>query len=185
MSTAKTKRTAPPAPTPAPAAEAAPPQAEQAADTAPVEAVAALAPDVAGTGDATVFALPQDQVQAQAARSYEDAIRAAKENMDALTRSGTILSHGLQDLGKTVFALTQESVEETVAASKRMMAARTLRELFDLQAGTVKAGFDKLMSETARLSDLSVKLAEEAFAPINDRVHATVDTMVKTAARSA
>ncbi|MEW5726472.1 MAG: phasin family protein [Pseudomonadota bacterium] len=189
MSTAKAKQTTA-APTATAAADEAAKQIEQAvaAGKETIEGMVKVSQDVASQGYEKAVALTKDQVEAavkaqnQAVKSYEDAILAAKENLDAMTRSGTILTRGLQDLGKSVLGLTQETIEETVAATKQMMAAKTLRELFDLQANTARSTFDKLMSEGTRLSDLSVKLIEDAFAPINDRVHASVEKLVKSAA---
>lgn len=187
MSTAKTKQTAAAATI---TADEAANQIEQAvaAGKETIEGMVKVSQDVASKGYEKAVALTKDQVDAavkaqnQAVKSYEDAIAAAKENLDAVTKSGTILTRGLQDLGKNVLGLTQETIEETVAATKQMMAAKTLRELFDLQANAARSTFDKMMSEGTRLSDLSVKLIEEAFAPINDRVYATVDKLVKNAA---
>jgi len=132
--------------------------------------------------------LTKDQVQvavnaqSEAFKSYEDAVQATKEAVDALTKSGTILTKGLQDLTKAMFGLAQQTVEDTVAASKQLLAAKTLPELVDAQAALAKTSFDKLFAEGTRLSDLSVKLIEEAAAPLAERVNATVDKLVKRAA---
>jgi phasin family protein len=122
------------------------------------------------------------KVQAAAFQtSVEDAVALAKDNVEAVVKAGTILSKGLQDIGRDVLGLAQASIEESVSASKAVFGVKTLRELFDLQSNLVKANLDKLMSESTRLSDQSVKLVEEAFAPIQDRVNATVDRLVKAA----
>ena len=45
-----------------------------------------------------------------------------------------------------------------------------------------KVDVDKLVAESTRLTEQSVKLVEEAMAPINDRVSVTVGKLVKSAA---
>ncbi|MGE5505498.1 MAG: phasin family protein [Actinomycetota bacterium] len=152
-----------------------------------IDTVVKTSAEVANQGYEQAVAMTKEQVEAAvkaqtvAMQSYEDAIALAKDNVDAVVKAGTILTQGLQDLGKSVFGLAQETLEEQVSLSKALFGAKTLRELFDLQSTLVKTNFDKLVSEGTRLSDRSVKLVEEAMAPIHDQVNATVDRMVKAA----
>lgn len=153
-----------------------------------LETVARVSTDAAAQGYEKAVALTKERVEAAvkaqdaAFRSYEDAVQAARDNVEAVVKAGTILAQGLQDLGKEVMGLAQASIEDGVAASKALMGARTLRDVVDLQAGLARTGLDRLLGEGSRLSDRSVRLVEEAFAPITARVGATVDKLVKTAA---
>lgn len=150
-----------------------------------VEPVAEIPNEVAAKGGDQAEALAKGQadtaVKAQVAafQAYEEAVSSAK---DAVAQAGTIFSKGLQDIGKLVLGLAQASVEEGVAASQQLLAAKTLRELVDVQSAVAKQQFDRLLGESSRLSDLSVKLVEESFAPLTERVTATVEKMVKRAA---
>lgn len=122
------------------------------------------------------------KAQVAAFQAYEEAVSSAKDAVDAVAQAGTIFSKGLQDIGKLVLGLAQVSVEEGVAASQQLLAAKTLRELVDVQSAVAKQQFDRLLSESSRLSDLSVKLVEESFAPLTERVTATVEKLAKRAA---
>lgn len=184
MTTAKVKASA----TVTPADEAAK-QIEQAvaAGKETIESVVKASTDVASKGYEKAVALTKDQVEAAvkahnaAFKSYEEAVAFSKENLDAVVKSGSILSKGLQDISKTVIGLTQEAIEENVAATKALFAAKTLKELVDLQSSLAKTSFDKAVAEGTRVSELTVKLIEEAFAPITDRINATVEKLVKGA----
>jgi phasin family protein len=201
MSTAKVKPTAakPIAAKPAAAAPAAPVvPAAPVAVIAP--AAAAAVPPVAPVVPAVVAAVPAEVVRvvaeaavavvsevavaakAKAGKGYDDAVRYGKENVDAVVEAGTILSRGLQDIGKLVIGLTQEQVEQTMAASKAVLGVKSLHDLIDLQSLLVRSSLDRLLSEGVHLSDRSVKLVQEAFRPIGARVNATVDKLVKSAA---
>jgi phasin family protein len=94
---------------------------------------------------------------------------------------GTILGRGLQDIGRLMLGLTQDAVEGGVNASTRLMAATSVTEIIDLQSSLARSGFDRLLEDGSRLSGLSVKLTEEALAPIAERVTATVDRFVTAA----
>ena len=181
MSTAKAKSAVAVAAT----AEAAAQHVEQvvAVGKETLETVVKASADAASKGYEKAVALTKDHVETAskvhtaAFRSYEDAVTLGRDNLDAVVRAGTILTRGLQDIGKLVVGLTQETVEETVAASRQMMGAKSLKEVIDLQAGLARSNLDKVLEEGARLSDLSVKLAEEAFAPLGERLTATVERL--------
>ncbi len=117
-----------------------------------------------------------------ALNAYEDAVGFGKEAIEAWVQAGTILSKGFQDIGSTVFGLAKSLVEENVAVSKQFLGVKTLREVVDLQASFSRSQFDRLVSESSHLSDLSVKLVEESFAPIGQKVNAALDKFVATAA---
>lgn len=126
-------------------------------------------------------ALSKDNVAAAvkagtaAFKGYEDILEFNRQNIDAMVRSGLIVARGVQDINKTLLTLAQEQIEETVAAGKAMIGVKSLREAVDIQTGLVKGSVDKLVAESNKISDVSVKLAEEAFAPINARVTAVMD----------
>lgn len=153
-----------------------------------IETVVKASQDAATKNYEKAANMATDQVQAavnaqsEAFKSYEDAIQAAKATVDAFTKSGTILTQGLQDLSKAVISLTQQTVEETVSASQQLLTVKSLPELVEAQAALAKASFDKLVAEGTRLSDMSVKLIEQATAPITQQVNATVNKLVKHAA---
>lgn len=156
----------------------------------PVAPVAVEAPAVVAAPvpvAAAVAAVPSlDEVgskaQAAALKSYEDVSAAAKDALDAVVASSEVLTQGLQYLGDTVYGLTQQSIDDGIAAGKQIMAAKTLRELIDLQSSLAKTQLDRLLAEAPRLGDLSVKLVEDAVAPLSASLTAALDKMVKSAA---
>ncbi|MGE5547209.1 MAG: phasin family protein [Solirubrobacterales bacterium] len=158
-------------------------------------AAAAIAPQPAAqiehavaAGKQTVDAMVKTSQDAaakanvQVMKGYEDALQTARESAEAVSQASAVLARGLTELSQAVFGLAQETVEQSMEASRQLMAARTLRDLVDIQSSLAKAQLDKAIAEGSRLSDLSTKLVEEALAPINARVHAAFDRLVKTAA---
>ncbi|MCR6631196.1 MAG: phasin family protein [Magnetospirillum sp.] len=150
-----------------------------------IEQVVKASQEAAATGYDKAVALGKEQVeaatkaQAQAAKSTEEALAAAKENLDAVVQAGQLLSKGLQELSKSVLVLTQEAVEDSVTSTKKLLAAKTLHEAVDLHSAHAKAQIDRLLAEGTRLSDSTLKLFEQALAPIQARLHATVDKLTK------
>lgn len=141
-----------------------------------IEQVVKTSAEVANKGYEKAVAMTKENVEAYvkagsaAFKGYEDVLSFGKENLDAWVRSGTILAKGWQETSKVVMGLTQEVLEEGMAASKAMMTVKSVKELVDLQSSLVKTGFDKVVAEAGRISEVNFKLAEQAVEPINERV---------------
>jgi len=153
-----------------------------------IESVVKAGADVASKSVDKAVSLTKEQVEAaakahdSAVKGYEDILTFSKENVDALVKSSSILARGLQDLSKSIFTLTQAQIDESVAASKALASAKTLKEVVELSSSLAKGNFDKLVAEGTKLQQLTAKLAEEAAAPITSRVEAAVARITKTAA---
>lgn len=105
----------------------------------------------------------------------------SKEQMDAFMQSGNRLMKGTEDFMKICTSLFQDNVEKNSEAFKSLMSCKTLNELTETQARLAQDSFDSFISNAAKLSEMSVKLATEAFEPINSQMS---KTMSKSAKRS-
>jgi phasin family protein len=121
------------------------------------------------------------KAQTAALKSYEDIVGFGKEAVEAFVEAGNIFTRGFQDIGTKVMGIAQGVVEDNVTASKQLFAAKTIRDVVDLQTSFSRAQFDRLVSEGSHISDLSVKLVEESFAPLGEKVNAVIDKLVKAA----
>jgi phasin family protein len=127
-------------------------------------------------------------VQARAKTAYAkgtvlatEATEFAKANVEAVVESGKIFAAGAQELlkdnietGKTVF----ETVTED---AKKVAAVKSPTELFQLQGEIARRNFDAMVSYGSKRTEAWVKLYNDAFAPISNRVSVAVEK-VKTAA---
>lgn len=139
-------------------------------------------PSMAGSATAEPAPVPTPETKAEAAAGYREAVDLSKVTVDALVQSSTAFARGMQDMGKEVMSAAQASLEDTVAASKAMFSARTIKELIDLQSSFARQSLDRLMADTGRISERGVKVAEETFAPINAGFSVAVDKFGKSAA---
>jgi phasin family protein len=112
-------------------------------------------------------------------KAYGDLTAFGQANAEALFRSGSIVAKGAEEMGKEVIAFTQASLESGVATGKAMMSVKTLRELVDLQTEYARNSFGGMVAESTRLSEMSVKVANEALEPIGARVNAAVEKFGK------
>ena len=107
--------------------------------------------------------------------SAEQLVSFSQANLEAFMKSSQIWSAGIQDLTARVAASAQASLEETMSAMRAMSGVKSLRDAVELQTGFAKATVEKTVSETGRLAESSMRLAEQVAAPLTARVSAAVD----------
>ncbi len=120
-----------------------------------------------------------EKASATAFKTYEDISKFSKENLDATVAASTIFAKGFETIGKEWMTFTQDAMEASAQAAKALLAARTLREAVDVQTDWAKTSFDKVVAESTKLSEISVKVANEAAEPINARVNAAIEKLLK------
>jgi phasin family protein len=115
-------------------------------------------------------------------KGYDELTSLNKDNMDAFVKSSNIYAKGFENLSKEVMSFAQSAMEANMATAKAFAGAKTLREMFDLQADYARNNFDKTLAESAKLTEMSVKVANDALEPIQGRVNVTVEKMLKPVA---
>jgi phasin family protein len=116
----------------------------------------------------------------KAMKSAEQMLAFGQGNMEAMVKASQIYATGFQDISKQFAASNKASLEEAVAFTKSLMGVKSVKEAVDLQTGFTKSSIEKAVSETKKLTDASVKLAEHTIAPITARITLAVETFSKT-----
>ena len=106
----------------------------------------------------------------KAIKTAEEFVSFGQGNVEAVMKSSQIWAAGVQDLGKHFAATAQASMDETMANVKALSTVKSIKEAMELQTSFTKTSFEKLVAETGKLTDASMKLAEQALAPITERV---------------
>ncbi|MBM3535111.1 MAG: phasin family protein [Alphaproteobacteria bacterium] len=115
-------------------------------------------------------------------KGYGEFASLGKENLEAFVQSSTIAVKAAEIFGKEWMGIAQTAVEQNVAAFQSLVAAKTLKEVVDLQNSWAKKAFDTAVVEGTRLSEMSVKTANDAFEPIKARVNVSVEKLFKPVA---
>jgi phasin family protein len=124
--------------------------------------------------------------QAKLKEGVEKAVKKSEEflafnqgTLEAAIKASQIYAAGFQDITKHLAASSKASIEETVAFTKTLMGVKSVKEAVDLQTGFAKSSIEKAVSESNKLTDATVKLAEQAIAPLTARVALAVETFGK------
>lgn len=115
----------------------------------------------------------------KAMKTSEEFLAFTQGNMEAFVKASQIYAAGFQDISKNVAASSKASIEDSVAFGKSLMGVKSVKEAFDLQTGYAKASIEKAVAESNKFADASVKLAEEAVAPLTARITMAVETFGK------
>lgn len=131
---------------------------------------------------ASVIETTQDQFAKAAESQFKAADEVAafgKSNAEAFIQAGTIFFHGFEELARTFVGLTTAHVESSMTTAKALITCKTLTEVTDLQNAYTKSAFDSAVSEATQLSELAIKITNEAIEPISARVTATIEQISK------
>lgn len=123
-----------------------------------------------------------DKASKAAFQSYDEVIAFNKANVEAVVQSGTIAAQGLGTLTRRLLDVGSSQLESNLATAKKLAGVTTPRELFELQADYVRQSFDQVLAESAKVTELGTKVANDALAPIQSQTHAVVEKAVKPAA---
>lgn len=104
-----------------------------------------------------------------------------KGNVEALVESGKVLAAGLQDLGKDYVADGKSAFETMTADIKELAAVKSPADFFKLQGEMLRRNFDAAVATGSKRSETVVKLANDAFAPIQTRVSLAIEKVKQAA----
>ena len=115
------------------------------------------------------------------AEMTQDVVEFQKGNFEALVESGKILANGMQDMGRTYVEEAKSAAETVQGDVKKFAAIKSPTELFQLQGEIARRNFDAMVSTTSKNTEAMLKLANEAFAPVSNRMSLAVDKVSKAA----
>jgi phasin family protein len=91
-------------------------------------------------------------------------------NVEAIMKSGQVWAAGCQDISKALAVTAQAQFDLTMSTWRALISGKSLKDVMEMRASVPQASFEKVLAETGRITDASVKLAEEAMAPIAARI---------------
>ncbi|MDJ0979232.1 MAG: TIGR01841 family phasin [Erythrobacter sp.] len=104
-----------------------------------------------------------------------------KANVDAVVESGKIFFAGAQELVKDNVETGKTVVETVTEDAKKMAAVKSPTELMQLQGELARRNFDAVVSYGSQRTEAWVKLYNDAFAPISNRVSVAAEKITKAA----
>ena len=99
----------------------------------------------------------------------------ARANVEAMVEAGRVATEGARSLGQDVVAKQRDGFEQAADAIRSLAEAKSPTEYLQLQGDFARASFDRMVSESSKLTESMVKLAGEAFQPLSNRASANAE----------
>jgi phasin family protein len=142
----------------------------------------------AGNGFATAeinFNAGADAIKAgfdKAIAGYDSVVGYSKDNAEALIKSATLAGKGAETLHNEIYAYTKQSMEESIAAGKAILGAKSVHEAIEVQTGFAKTAFEAYVAELTKFNQLFTATAKDSFAPLQNRAQAWAEVVQANAA---
>lgn len=114
-----------------------------------------------------------------ALKSYDEFTTYGKDSFDVVSKFNDAFVKGSEEFGKAYYAFLKSSADSGAETAKALLSAKSLNEFMEIQSGFARTTFDTFVSESGKLNELGVKVATEAFEPVQAHMNATVERMVK------
>lgn len=117
--------------------------------------------------------------------AYNDFASFNQENIDTLVKTNTAAAEGFEQLTKHFVDFTSKSVEDAVAASKKLSSAKTPVEFVQLQMKVAQDSFETFVTESKKVSDLTTSIMKDVSAPVSERFKFAMPTPPKSSSKKA
>jgi len=114
-------------------------------------------------------------------KAFDELNGFAKGNVEAVVASGQAATKGFETLAKAATDYTKASVAEAQATFKALSGAKTAKDFFEIQNDSMKKAYEGFVAESSKMSELFVKMAQDAFEPLSSRMAVAVETIAKPA----
>jgi len=95
----------------------------------------------------------------------EDMQHFGKNNMDMALTSFGAWSKGAQAIAVEVVDYSKKAAESSAAAWEKLLGAKSLDKAMGIQTEYLRSSYEDLMAEAAKLGELYVDLAKQAYKP--------------------
>lgn len=133
---------------------------------------------------ADMAATAQERMKAVYGKGTEmtsEAVEFGKGNVEAFVESSRILVSGLQDLGRTYADEARTAAETMQDDMRKLTSAKSPTEMLQLQGEIARRNFDAMVATASRSTEAMIKLANEAFAPVSNRMSLAADKVARAA----
>ena len=113
--------------------------------------------------------------------SFEKLADAGRENMEIIAVATSIAAEGFGAVNQAWLSFAKSTMERNGAAAEAIFASKDAASAVELQANWARSAFDNYVTESSKISEMAVKTANDAIAPIRARVDGAVEKFADSA----
>jgi len=122
-----------------------------------------------------------NEIPATVSKAFEDINSVVSSYISAVTKSSAALWQGIEEITRSVSGFSQESLARAASAYTTMASTKSPKEVIETQTDFVKDSFDSAIAGSNKVSEISVRVAQDAMAPITQHANETIGNAMKKA----
>ena len=146
------------------------------------EKAAKAGTDALSSGYDRCLALAREQLERvlpEAGGKFDDFANFSKGTAGAFFKAGDVVAKALESIGDDVVAYNRKVWDDSIANTKALLGCKTFEDIVELQTTVARAQFEKFVSDSAKLGELSLKTVNQALEPIGASVNEAIDRFGK------
>ena len=117
----------------------------------------------------------QSDMTQKATQAGKDFVVFSQGNMEAIAQASQVFAAGSQDLFREMTEAGQAIMQEALSNMRAVASAKTPKAAIELQANFIRSSTVQVITESARVAQSGVDLAERVSAPLVARVVAAAE----------
>jgi len=97
--------------------------------------------------------------------AYEDAQKLSKDNVDVALQSADAVGKGIQEIAAEATDFTKKSFEAGTSAFERLLAAKSLDKVLDVQSDYFRASYEGYVGQAAKVGEIVTEMTKNAYKP--------------------
>lgn len=93
-----------------------------------------------------------------------------KDNYDAVLRSYSEWSKGVQAIGDRVTEYSKQAFEDATRTFEQLVGAKSLESAIEIQSQYAKKAYDTWIAEASKLGEMYAAVARDAYKPVEKAV---------------
>jgi len=120
------------------------------------------------------FQNASDQFARTLGYSGEEGERLARQsgqNVDAITKFGTVLTQALQDTSRECYGLAQKQLQRNLEGLSKLAHCRSVQEFAAVQSGLIRESLQHMVEDTGSIVGISLRAVDEARKAVAETAH--------------
>ena len=114
-----------------------------------------------------------------AIKGYDEVAAYNQKSFEVFTKFSESYAKGAEEFGKAYYAFVKSTADANAEVAKSLMSAKTINEVVEIQSDFARSQFDTMVAEGGKLNELGVKVATDAFEPVQEHLNDTVERFAK------
>ena len=100
---------------------------------------------------------------------FDELASQGKDGLDAMAASSSAFLDGVQELHREWLSFAQAQLSDSVEAGRDLAQCRSPQDIVEVQMRYARSSADRILTEAAKLAELSVRVASASLQPLQAR----------------